>query len=124
MDKQKTTYDNIEKVESPSPLFDSMENVISLEASNQLKAANSDDYFYAKEFLKSYKGSSGTFNAYRREIERLLHWSWLIAKKSIRELNRNNVEEYISFCQSPPLTWIGIKKSPRFLEKNGIRLPN
>jgi len=28
------------------------------------------------------------------------------------------------FCQSPPATWIGTKKAPRFIEKNGWRIPN
>ncbi|MCA0404185.1 MAG: site-specific integrase, partial [Proteobacteria bacterium] len=30
------------------------------------------DFYYCLNFLKSYIGSQGTFNSYRRETERLL----------------------------------------------------
>jgi hypothetical protein len=42
-------------------------------------------------FLKNYIGSVGTFNSYRRETERLLQWSWLIAKKSIKQLRCEDI---------------------------------
>ena len=55
----------------PLPIFDRLEFI----DKTQLKSCvsnneNKDDYQKALEFLKSYKGSQGTFNAYRREIER------------------------------------------------------
>jgi site-specific recombinase XerD len=107
---------------SPIPLFDTLENTITQQTVPV--NANHNDFYHAIAFLKAYKGSAGTFNAYRREIERLLHWSWLIAKKSVKDLRRSNIEEYLSFCQSPPISWIGVKKAPRFLVKNGERVPN
>ena len=36
-----------------------------------------------------------TYSTYRREIERLLHWSWQIAEKSVLELKRADIEAYI-----------------------------
>jgi hypothetical protein len=39
------------------------------------------------EFLKSYANSNDTYTSYRREVERLLHWSWLIAKKKLASLH-------------------------------------
>jgi len=39
-----------------------------------------DDYVSALQFLVSYGGSTATFNAYRRELERLLQWSWQSCK--------------------------------------------
>ena len=68
---------------SPLPIFDSIEyidiqkNFAYLHDGYDLK-----DVKIAILFLKSYRGSQGTFNAYRREIERLLHWTALIANKS------------------------------------------
>jgi len=108
-------------MDSPKPLFDILENIDDL-----LNHAvfNHDDYRHATAFLKAYTGSQGTFNAYRREVERLLQWSWFIANKSVKDLRRADIEGYIAFCQSPPLTWIGTKKVPRFIEKNGERIPN
>lgn len=72
----------------------------------------------------SYRGSQGTFNSYRREVERLLHWSWIIARKNLKDLKRNDVEAFIRYCHKPPKSWIGIKKAPRFIEKEGLRIPN
>lgn len=109
----------------PLALFDSIENI-----------NNENDYSYLKEgydlndikiaikFLKSYKGSQGTFNSYRREIERLIHWCVLITNKSLKKLNREDIENFIHFCQKPPKSWIGKTKPPRFLVKDGIRIPN
>jgi len=110
-----------DKTPLPQPLFDTLE-MINTPLARAVK--HSDDYQHAIAFLKSYKGSQGTFNSYRREIERLLHWSWLIVKKSVKDLRRADIEAYLAFCQSPPPEWIGTKKAPRFIEKNDERLPN
>lgn len=107
------------------PLFDNLnylhknhENVVLPDARFQ------NDFTYTLGFLKSYTGSQGTFNSYRREAERLLQWSWLIKNKTIDELKRDDIEQYVHFCQNPPKNWISLKKVPRFIEKNGLRIPN
>ncbi|PJD92684.1 MAG: integrase [Legionella sp.] len=82
------------------------------------------DFHHVLQFLKSYTGSLGTFNSYRREAERLLQWSWLIQKKSLSELKRTDIEQFIRFCQNPPHTWISLKKVPRFIEGITQRVPN
>lgn len=108
-----------------SALFDSLEEIHQITAhpvGQVLKYPN--DFKYALQFLRSYTGSKGTFNAYRREVERLLQWSWNIANKSIRELTRQDIENFINFCQKPEKAWIGIKKSPRFILDHGMRVPN
>ena len=83
-----------------------------------------NDFTCALNFLKSYTGSLGTFNSYRRETERLLQWTWLIKNATLSELKRDDIEQYVRFCQNPPKTWIGLKKVPRFIEKDGLRIPN
>ena len=82
------------------------------------------DYDSSELFLKSYAGSADTFTAYRREVERLLQWSWLIEKKSIRELDRNDLRRYVEFANHPPLTWITTKAVSRFINQDGKRVPN
>lgn len=82
------------------------------------------DYQHTLSFLKSYNGSQGTFNAYRRETERLIHWSWHIANKSVCALRRADIELYLAFCQRPPEDWISVKKVPRFLLKEGLYVAN
>ena len=110
----------VQKIEKIVPLFDRMENI----KDNKITHVYQQDFERALSFLKSYVGSKGTFNAYRRELERLFQWCALKAHKSLKELKREDIEEFVRFCQKPPKSWIGLKKVPRFITKEGIRVPN
>jgi site-specific recombinase XerD len=112
-------------MKSPLPIFDTLEQISLTETiiiNNQY--SNNKDIIKAHGFLKSYSDSKGTFNAYRREIERLLHWCFIKAQKSLKELKREDIENFIKFCQNPPKSWIGINKVPRFIIVEGERRPN
>ncbi len=110
---------------TPLALFDSMENIHENNDFSYLtENYNLNDIKIAIRFLKSYKGSQGTFNSYRREIERLIHWAVLIAKKSLAELKREDIESFIGFCQKPPKPWIGKSKPARFIVKENKRIAN
>jgi site-specific recombinase XerD len=109
----------------PLPLFDNLANINRHEDEiNTEIHAHKQDFKYTLRFLQSYVGSQGTFNSYRREIERLLHWSWSIKKVAINKLKKEDIEEFIHFCQNPPKNWIGTKKVPKFLVKEGLRVAN
>ncbi|MGA0805241.1 MAG: tyrosine-type recombinase/integrase [Pseudohongiellaceae bacterium] len=82
------------------------------------------DYQFASEFLYSYRGSPDTFSAYRREVEHFLHWCWLVAHKSLRDLRREDIEAYVEFARKPPRTWIGPGNVARYLNSEGQRRPN
>lgn len=82
------------------------------------------DFLHTLHFLKSYNGSLGTFNSYRREAERLLQWCWHIKGMTLPELKRDDIEQFVRFCQNPPQGWISLKKVPRYTLKNGLRTPN
>lgn len=113
------------RIATPRALFDDIHHIdTNLMPSSNDSKINLDDFNKALEFLKSYKGSQGTFNAYRREVERLLHWTSLVANKTLKDLKRNDIENFIQFSINPPPTWIGIKKATRFIEDQGLRLPN
>ena len=99
-------------------LHDNAENVILPHVSYR------NDFLHTLQFIQSYTGSLGTFTSYRRETERLLQWSWLIKKCSITTLKREDIEQFVHFCQNPPQTWISTQKVPRYIEKNGLRQPN
>lgn len=120
---------------TPAPLFDTLEylespvNIQSLQIEQQYPnksfPVNANyDYRHACNFLYSYRGSAETFKSYRREIERLLQWSWFIQTKSLKDLNRIDFEAFLEFCQMPPKHWIGTKQVPRFNNKDGLRIVN
>lgn len=110
----------------PTPLFDTLEHLTKTDICfPKLTEGEAHlDYQHAINFLYHYRGSLATFNSYRREIERLLQWCWLIEKKSLNKINRMDFEKFIEFCQSPPKHWIGIEHVDRFIEKDGIRTPH
>lgn len=76
------------------------------------------------DFLKQYSGNKATFESYRREVERLIQWSWRVVEKSVLTLKREDIENYLSFCLKPPKHWIGVERTPRFMHEAGERKPN
>jgi site-specific recombinase XerD len=115
----------------PKPIFDTietLENVLNSHIINYLSSLNIEntmqEYELIREFLKSYAGSHDTFNSYRREIERFLQWAWLVIKKPIKAITRNEIRLFLEFIQAPPLSWIGTKNVHRFMDKEGMRVPN
>lgn len=119
----------------PFPLFDSLEWLDSsqnklllpltkvLPSSLSVKDATAD-YIHSCNFLQAYGGSAETFKSYRREIERLLQWTWFQQSKSLKDLRRKDIEMFLGFCQAPPKHWIGVKQVPRFIDREGLRIAN
>lgn len=109
----------------PKPRFDTMAN-INQDINYDYLCENycRDDIGRARDFLKCYIGSQGTFNSYRREIERLIHWCALIKHSNLKQFNRDDAQAFVRFCERPPKRWIGISKPPRFINKLGKREPN
>ena len=107
------------------PLFDSLDHIHkNAEYVILPDKRYQNDFNHTLNFLKSYNGSLGTFNSYRREAERLLQWCWQIKSMSITDLKRDDIEQFVRFCQNPPDSWISLKKVPRFIENQGKRIPN
>lgn len=107
------------------PLFDSIDNLH--KNMNQVILPHDrfkNDFYYVLNFLKSYNGSLGTFNSYRREAERLLQWAWHVKEMTLPDLKREEIEQYVRFCQNPPQGWISLKKMARYINKDGARVPN
>lgn len=115
----------------PLALFDTLENIhhhptcVMQYITTLTVPAAQKELEICTEFLKSYVRSRDTFTAYRREVERLLHWAWLVNKKSLREITRNDIRDYLTFVQSPPKSWIATKMTNRFiLQYDGERQHN
>jgi len=121
----------INKKTTPLPLFDTIENIneptpdcVKLYLKNINFSEVEQEFEFGRKFLDSYSGSYDTFNAYRREIERFLHWCWLIADKTIKTIDRNDIKHYFDFSRQPPLNWITTKNIQRFIIKDGIKIHN
>jgi site-specific recombinase XerD len=112
------------EIKSPKPLLDTLEHLTESFICSDLSTEQKNDYFHACQFLRMYRGSEATFNAYRREMERLLQWCWWIANKSLQTIKRTDIEQFVEFCQKPPNAWIGTKHVSRFLEQQGERITN
>ncbi len=82
------------------------------------------DFRLGSEFLYSYRGSPDTFSTYRRELEHFLQWSWLISKKNLQLIQREDLEAYVEFSRKPPAQWIGAKNVARFITYEGERKAN
>lgn len=103
------------KVKAPLPLFDSLENIKICQPPKYLSSAQRKDFIMVISFLKNYVGSVGTFNSYRREIERLLQWCIHTTNISFKQMKREDIEKFIRFCQKPPKSVI-----PHIIIKNKL----
>jgi site-specific recombinase XerD len=109
----------------PIPLIDTCQQLKEKDWSTFISPSFAPhDLMICLDFLKQYDHNNTTFESYRREIERLIQWSWLIDKKSVLDLKRPDMENYIQFCLDPPKSWIGVKKVARFMTSNDKRIPN
>ncbi len=110
---------------TPKPLIDTCEHLKEKDWQTFISPAFArHDLDCVLDYLKQYDDNKATFESYRRETERLIQWAWLIKKKSLLDLKRQDMEDYIQFCLAPPKPWIGFKKVSRFITRNGERIPN
>ena len=80
----------------PAPLIDQLDylgnplssarRILTLHPELQRIDGAFEDLVHSFSFLVSYNGSTATFNSYRREVERLLQWCWLVRGCGLGEL--------------------------------------
>ena len=120
---------------APKPFFDTLEHMenpgsrrVSEDGVERVLGGCSEqameDYQMADEFIYTYRGSQETFRQYRKTLEQLLAWTWLVNGKSLRETQRQDIEKFIEFCVNPPRAWIGRTRQVRFRDVRGKRVPN
>ena len=77
----------------PLPMLDSLKHIDKVIVIKSKHVDISDnDFYHALAFLKCYKGSLGTYNSYRREIERLLQWCKHITGITLKDIRREHIE--------------------------------
>lgn len=116
--------DNLEYLPNPFTQFDRYVSEHVHQVAYIQKQDFKKDLQMALCFIYSYNGSTATFNSYRREVERLLLWSWYVKSSPTTHLRRDEIEEFIHFCTAPPSEWIGIKNVSRFINHMGHRQNN
>ena len=121
------------QIDSPFAFFDTLERMenpfkkpvqLPPRAANAIPSGSVQDYQEASEFLYSYRGSPDTFSTYRREVEHFLRWCWIVSKKTLNQIVREDIENYIEFTNQPPKGWVGDKNVSRFIDRGGERVPN
>ncbi len=112
-----------EKISPPKPFFDKLDKIDKIpynciqEYLCVLNLKNIDiEYNIIRNYLAAYAGSNDTYTAYRREIEKLIQWSWTIKKTLVKNVTRNDIIEFLDFVQNPPNSWIATKIVKRFKE--------
>ena len=111
---------NYQKTHDPMVFKQWLQNLLKI----KLSKTTIIDYQKVVLFLYSYRGSSDTFNSYRRELEKLIQWCWFVRKRSIIKLKNTDLENFIDFCLKPPKRWIATKVISRFINDKGMRKPN
>ncbi|HEJ1054393.1 TPA: hypothetical protein SLP05_001931 [Pseudomonas putida] len=80
------------------------------------EAANSREvYQHAKEYLYGFRNRI-TYDAYRKYVERLLLWVYIIKRRPIYELNEVDLHEFNEFCKAPPKDWVRTSYERRFIK--------
>ena len=117
--------DNFDHIDNPFRHRITLTESVAARVMIDLAVANTE-FSLALQFIYSYRGSPDTSATYRREVERLLQWAWLVEGVSLPEIRRQHFERYVEFCQSPPAAWIGTKNVSRFVDTSGElgRIPN
>jgi len=112
-----------DKFAIPEPIYDTLE-AIELGESPIPSYVGSDDYTITKTFLLAYRGSPDTFHSYRREVDRFLQWVYLVAKKTLVTVDREDMENFVRFCLKPPSYWITTKMVAKFIHREGEKIAN
>ncbi len=96
--------DVVSRMRSPE-----VENTPLIRASTDIEAV--------QRWLKEYIESPQTHRAYEKESLRLLLWCEYVAKKRLKDLTRDDVDDFFVFMASPPNEWIFAPSVPRCDER-------
>lgn len=80
------------------------------------------DYEASRRFLVSYDQVPGTFGRYRTEVQRFLNYLWLIARRTLNQVDGETLKSYLDFVETPAPSWIAKNVTPAFTDDSGHRL--
>ena len=89
----------LEQLHQPDAVLDGSTGINRGEGHCQLGAT--DDLSAVHAWLNEFVDSPQTLRSYRKEAERLLLWCWLERGKALSDLQREDLQRYQQFLQSP-----------------------
>ena len=78
------------------------------------RIAAGHDHAALQEWLALRTPGGHTWRAYRREAERFLLWSVLVARQALSSLTASDCVAYRRFLQTPDADWIGLRSTQRW----------
>lgn len=102
--------------------YKAVENRIAELSMNQ--GAIERDLTLSLHYLQDYTGTQGTYNRFRGEVQRFLNYLWVIAKRTLDQVDSEVVASYFKFLNSPPANWVAPNIAPGFVDQGGERVIN
>jgi len=78
-----------------------------------------DDLDIVGKYLLRLRNRPETFRAYRRDLERFLHWAWQFPRKRVVNITRDDMLGFLKYLEAPPGSWVGRHQVDRYLVAHG-----
>ncbi|ABM21093.1 tyrosine-type recombinase/integrase [Marinobacter nauticus] len=75
-------------------------------------------------YLTDYSNVSGTYNRFRSEVQRFLNYLWVVAGRTLDQVDAEVVSSYFKFLKNPPAAWVAPSIHSGFLDEQGRRIIN
>ncbi|KXS55602.1 MAG: phage integrase family protein [Marinobacter sp. T13-3] len=82
------------------------------------------DYRVTFTYLEDFTSVPGTYNRFRSEVQRFLNYLWLVAGRTLDQVDSEVVASYFKFLKNPPASWIAPSIAHGFIDKQGERVIN
>jgi len=75
-------------------------------------------------YLTDYANVQGTYNRFRSEVQRFLSYLWVVAGRTLDQVDGEVVASYFDFLKNPPAVWVSPNIHSGFLDSQGRRVIN
>ncbi|ONF42620.1 integrase [Marinobacter lutaoensis] len=75
-------------------------------------------------FVADYSGVPGSYNRFRSEVQRFLNYLWVVAGRTLDQVDAEVVSGYFKFLKNPPAAWVAPNIHSGFLDEQGQRVIN
>lgn len=82
-----------------------------------------ESYALMTDYTQATKAAPAQARWNQSILEKFLLWSFIVKTKSLAELNNSDVQDFLSFCNAPPESWMS-KSNDRFVKEFGLLKAN